>query len=178
MIRHGRQPRPRPHGPHDRQRRGRGRRPPRRRRRCATPQRRRLATGVTTPEEVGRIVRGTESRVLWCSQFGGERRVLASKDRHRLVGDSGSRGAGTGSGTDDVVVNRLRGWLVSRIAGSATRAAPGQQQPIPAKTDQPNGLTHGRANPHGYWLRTAEMAQQPNPTLVDKIGSCPKTWSG
>jgi hypothetical protein len=58
----------------------------------ATPQRKRLATGVTTPEEVGRIVRGTKSRALWCSQFGGERRVLASKDRHRPCRRFGKQG--------------------------------------------------------------------------------------
>ena len=39
-----------------------------------------------------------------------------------LVGDSGSMGADTGSRTDEVVVNRLQRWLVSRIAGNATPA--------------------------------------------------------
>jgi hypothetical protein len=44
-------------------------------------------------------------------QFGGERRVLASQTATALV-DSGSRGAGTGSGTDEVVVSRpdLQDW--------------------------------------------------------------------
>jgi len=44
---------------------------------------------------------------------------------------------------------------------------------MPAKTDQPNGLGPHSRNPHRYWARTAQMAQQPNPILVDKIGSCP-----
>jgi hypothetical protein len=54
----------------------------------------------------------------------------------------------------------------------ATRAAPGQQQLIPAKTDDSNGLAHASPNPHGYWARTAQTAKQPNPILVDKNGSC------
>jgi hypothetical protein len=50
------------------------------------------------------------------------------------------------------VVKRV--WLpdpgVSRFAGSTTRAPPGQQ-PIPAKTDQPNGLAADALNPQGYY---------------------------
>ena len=33
-------------------------------------------------------------------------------------------------------------------------------EPIPAKTDQPNGLGLHSRNPHRYWARTAQMAQQ------------------
>src|SRR5712691_7984531 len=44
---------------------------------------------------------------------------------------------------------------MSRTAGSATRAAPGRQELIPAKTDHSNGLAHTSRNPRGYWARTA-----------------------
>ena len=32
---------------------------------------------------------------------------------------------------------------------------PASGKPIPAKTDQPNWLTHDRSNPHSYWAPTA-----------------------
>jgi hypothetical protein len=40
-------------------------------------------------------------------------------------------------------------FAVSLSAGTTTRAAPGQQQLTPAKTDQSNGLARASRNPHG-----------------------------
>ena len=55
------------------------------------------------------------------------------------------------------------------ICGKGDACGTQEQRPIPAKTDQPNGLGPHSRNPHRYWARTAQMAQQPNPIPVDKI---------
>jgi len=74
-----------------------------------------------------------------------------------------------------VAVGDARSGPVSRVAvcGKCDACGTQEQQPIRAKTDQPNGLGPHSRNPHRYWARTAQMAQQPNPIPVDKIGSCP-----
>jgi hypothetical protein len=56
---------------------------------------------------------------------------------------------------------RRRKPRVSQIAGSATRALPGRQQPIPAKVDQRNELPAIRSNPYSYRNPAASDGQQP-----------------
>ena len=48
---------------------------------------------------------------------------------------------------------------LSRNAGTATPAALGQQELIPARTDQSSWLPHASQNPNGYWARAAQTAQ-------------------
>jgi hypothetical protein len=57
-------------------------------------------------------------------------------------------------------------------------APPGEQplppatprQPIPAKTDHANGPPHHPLNPHNYYARAAQTAQQPKTMPGDRIG--------
>ena len=51
-----------------------------------------------------------------------------------------------------------------------TRATAHSDQNGPAEWASQHAL-----NSYSYWPRTAQTAQEPNPILVDKIGSCPAT---